>query len=52
MWQRGNDNWKFEEQEWETDRLSPKPDELNALLETFFKQSSREKQFKQALGSR
>ena len=45
-------SWRFEEQEWETEKLSPKADELNALLETFFKQSAREKEFKQALGSR
>ena len=27
--------WQFEEQEWETERLNPKPEELNALLQTF-----------------
>jgi hypothetical protein len=49
MRQRKKGRWQFEEQEWETDRLAPEPDMINALLETFFKKSKREAQFKQAL---
>jgi len=44
--------WIFDEQEWETDRLTPEPDMINALLDTFFKKSARETQFKKALGVR
>jgi hypothetical protein len=42
--------WKFEEQEWESDRLNPEPEELNALLETFFKDSKRVHEFRRAIG--
>ncbi|MGB6902861.1 MAG: hypothetical protein WBD98_08545 [Acidobacteriaceae bacterium] len=41
--------WEFDEQEWETDRLSPDPTELNALLTAFFKISTREKEYKLAV---
>jgi hypothetical protein len=44
--------WKFEQREWETDRLNPEPEELNALLQAFFKQSERGPEFKQAIGKR
>jgi hypothetical protein len=49
MWKRKG-KWDFEEQEWETDRLNPEPEELNALLETFFKDSGRVQEFKRAIG--
>jgi hypothetical protein len=49
MWKEKGE-WKFEEQEWETDRLNPEPEELNALLKTFFHDSDREKEFRHALG--
>ena len=42
--------WQFEEQEWETERLNPKPEELNALLQTFFKDGKRVQEFKRAMG--
>jgi hypothetical protein len=42
--------WQFEEQEWETDRLSPEPEQLDALLKTFFKDGKRELEFKSAVG--
>src|SRR5438128_11640276 len=29
MWKE-KDGWQFEEQEWESDRLNPEPEELNA----------------------
>jgi len=48
MWKE-KDKWHFEEQEWETDRLNPEPEELNALLKAFFQDSQREKEFKLAL---
>jgi hypothetical protein len=47
MWKE-KDEWKFEAQEEETDRLSPDPEELNALLKAFFHDSTREKEFKNA----
>lgn len=47
---KGKKQWHFEVLEWETDRLSPQPDQLNALLETFFRQSKRKKEFMKALG--
>jgi hypothetical protein len=49
MWKK-KDKWMFEEQEWETDRLNPEPEELNALLKVFFQDSKRVKEFKHALG--
>lgn len=49
MWKQ-RDKWNFEEQESETDRLSPDPKELNALLKTFFQTSQLERKFKLALG--
>lgn len=49
MWKRKN-KWEFEEQEWETERLNPEPEELNALLKAFFQESKRVKEFTQALG--
>lgn len=49
MWKKGN-KWEFEEQEWETERLSPEPEELNRLLKEFFQHCTRQKQFRQALG--
>lgn len=49
MWKKKNE-WKFDEQEWETDRLNPDPKELNALLTTFFKSNKREKEYRLALG--
>lgn len=42
--------WRFEVTEWETDRLRPEPEQLNSLLETFFRQSKRKREFMQALG--
>ncbi|HVP41898.1 MAG TPA: hypothetical protein VMS96_00615, partial [Terriglobales bacterium] len=42
--------WHAEQQEWETDRLTPEPEELNGLLKGFFQLSKREKEFKMALG--
>jgi hypothetical protein len=44
------DRWEFEEQEWETNRLNPEPEELNRLLEEFFQACPRVKEFRQALG--
>jgi hypothetical protein len=49
MWKK-KEKWKFEEQEWETDRLNPEPEELNGLLKAFFQDSKRAKEFKHALG--
>ncbi len=49
MWKK-KDEWEFEEQEWETDRLNPEPEELNRLLKEFFQACPRVKEFKQALG--
>ena len=48
MW-KDKGKWCFEEQEWETDRLTPEPAELNALLKAFFQHSTRAKEFKLAL---
>jgi hypothetical protein len=48
MWKEKG-HWEFDEQEWETDRLSPEPTELNALLTAFFKNSESEKIYKQAI---
>jgi hypothetical protein len=50
MWQVKKGKWRFEEQEWETDRLHPGPEELNGLLKMFFRASKREQAFKVALG--
>jgi len=52
MWKhkKGKEDWHFEEQEWESDRLNPEPEELNALLKAFFKDSGREREFKLAVG--
>jgi hypothetical protein len=48
MWkQKGK--WEFEEHEWETERLTPDPKELDALLSTFFKGNERVKSYKQAI---
>lgn len=49
MWKK-KDKWEFEEQEWESERLIPEPEELNRLLEEFFQSCQRAKEFKQALG--
>lgn len=49
MWKK-KDKWEFEEQEWETERLSPEPEELNRLLKEFFQLCPRVKEFRQALG--
>jgi hypothetical protein len=49
MWKKRG-TWQFEEHEWETDRLNPEPDELNALLETFFRDTKRGQVFKRAMG--
>ena len=49
MWKEKNE-WQFEEQEWESDRLTPAPEELNALLKAFFQHSKRDREFKLALG--
>jgi hypothetical protein len=49
MWKK-KEKWTFEEQGWETDRLNPEPEELNALLKAFFQDSKRVKEFKHALG--
>jgi hypothetical protein len=49
MWKE-KEEWHFQQQEWETDRLNPEPAELNGLLETFFQRCKRKKEFKQALG--
>jgi hypothetical protein len=49
MWKESGE-WRFEEQEWETERLSPEPEELNVLLKAFFQASNRVKEFKLALG--
>lgn len=42
--------WEFDEQEWETERLEPEPEELNRLLKEFFQASTRVKEYRQALG--
>jgi hypothetical protein len=49
MW-KNKGKWEFEEQEWETERLNPEPEELNRLLKEFFQACPRAKEFKQALG--
>jgi hypothetical protein len=49
MWKEKN-NWQVEEREWDSERLSPDPTELNALLTTFFKNCNREKEYKLAVG--
>jgi hypothetical protein len=49
MWKR-KEKWEFEEQEWETERLIPEPEELNRLLKEFFQSCPRVKEFKQAMG--
>jgi hypothetical protein len=49
MWKK-KDKWEFEEQEWETERLNPEPEELNRLLKEFFQACPRAKEFRQALG--
>jgi hypothetical protein len=49
MW-KGKGEWQFEQREWESDRLNPEPEELNQLLETFFRDSKRVLEFKQAMG--
>jgi hypothetical protein len=49
MWKKKN-RWEFEEQEWETERLNPEPEELNRLLKEFFQVCPRAKEFRQALG--
>lgn len=49
MWKEKGE-WQFDEQVWETGRLNPDPTELNALLQTFFKRSSREREYKIAVG--
>jgi len=51
MWKE-KDKWEFDEQEWETERLNPEPEELNRLLREFFQACPRVKEFKQALGTR
>jgi hypothetical protein len=48
MWKEKNE-WQFDIQEWESDRLNPEPETLNALLETFFKHSKRVLEFKMKL---
>jgi hypothetical protein len=52
MWKdkKEKSGWQFAEQEWETDRLNPEPEELNALLKGFFQDSKRAREFKLALG--
>jgi hypothetical protein len=52
MWKdrKAKGGWEFEEREWETDRLNPEPEELNALLKGFFQDSKRAREFKLALG--
>lgn len=49
MW-KNKGKWEFEEQEWETERLNPEPEELNRLLKEFFQACPRLKEFRQALG--
>jgi hypothetical protein len=49
MWKDAT-GWQFEEDEYETDRLSPDPKELNALLKYFFHDEHRLREFKQAIG--
>jgi hypothetical protein len=44
MW-KDKKTWNFQVLEWETDRLSPAPAELNGLLQTFFQQSKRKREF-------
>ncbi len=48
MWKEKS-GWVFEQRVWETERLSPDPTELNALLTTFFKGSKRDKEYKMAV---
>lgn len=48
MWKEKGE-WKFDQRVWETDRMSPDPKELNALLKSFFKVSKHEMEFKLAL---
>lgn len=50
MW-KDKHGWSFEETEYETERLSPEPKELNVLLKYFFKDDEkREKEFRKAIG--
>ena len=48
MWKEKGE-CQFDRQEWESERLNPEPEALNALLETFFKHSKRVQEFKLAL---
>jgi hypothetical protein len=48
MWKEKG-TWQFNREEWESERLTPEPEALNALLETFFKHSKRVQEFKLAL---
>jgi hypothetical protein len=49
MW-KDKDGWHFEEEEYETDRLNPEPEELNVLLKGFFQDKKREREFKLSIG--
>lgn len=48
MWKE-KDQWHFNEQEGETDRLNPEPAELNGLLRTFFQSSKKFNEFRNAM---
>lgn len=47
---RDKDGWHFEEEQYETARLTPEPKELDALLKSFFQDNKRLKEFKRAIG--
>jgi len=51
MWKE-KETWQFEETLYETSRLIPAPEELNLLLDDFFRNKDREKEFKHAIGSK
>jgi len=51
MWKE-KDQWQFGENEYETDRLEPAAEELNVLLDGFFKDKRRVKEFKLSIGSK
>lgn len=53
MWkEKEKETWQFEETLYETSRLTPAPEELNLLLDDFFRSKDREKEFKHAIGSK
>lgn len=49
MWKDGG-GWHFEQEEYETERLSPDPKELDLLLKYFFENKKKLKEFRRAIG--